>query len=161
MALIGLLNCVKLSHTQVFSMSKILIVPDWKPHAKIGNYGWAATHRGWSMGLENSTTWSNVYRSQRRMVSSLLTVITFFFARWKSMQIIESVWDLSKVWYLWFDLFKTPRLPLRVPQATRRPSAEISTEHTVPSCFASIRNSLKSRAQILKYWSSEPVTQKA
>ena len=45
-ALIGFSNCLKLSQTQVFSISKTRIAPDWKPQEKIERDGWAATQRG-------------------------------------------------------------------------------------------------------------------
>lgn len=74
---------------------------------------------------------------------------------------IQSVCALIRVRYLQFDLSSTPKLPYSVPQTTLNPSAEMSTDDTVPSCFASITNSLKSRGHTLRNLSSDPVTQKA
>jgi len=66
----ALLNWVNSSATQVFSMSKTRMVPEAKPHVKIGSWGWAATHRGWSIGEENSTTCWNYSMSQSLIVPS-------------------------------------------------------------------------------------------
>lgn len=69
--------------------------------------------------------------------------------------------DLNSVLYLWLDLSSMPKEPYYVPQTTLRPSGLISTLHTVPSCFASMKNSEKSKGHTLRYVSSLPVTQKA